>query len=171
MDHLKTGIQFSFAVFPESSALCRARRRIVRRPIVWHDGEGVEFTSFVDLDCRSDRLLDCFGEWLARIASVDQHACDMLQVAGAAVECGQSAIAVGHFRCCDGDGMRQSRRIHCDMALDAGNLLARVVALLTGGVGVLHALCINDQEAGRATASLFGAVLANRFFLAPAPGR
>ena len=63
------------------------------------------------------------------------------------------------------------RRGHRYVPLDAGDLFARVVALLFGGVGVLHALCINNNEAGLLVAPLFLAGLANRFFLRPVPGR
>lgn len=85
----------------------------------------------------------------------------MLQVVGAAVQRGQGPVAVGDVGRRDGYGMLQSLRVDRDVALDAGNLFARVVALLAGCIGVLHALCINDQEAGRAVAPLAGAILAN----------
>jgi hypothetical protein len=45
--------------------------------------------------------------------------------------------------------------------LDAENFLARVVALPFSAVGVLHALHINKDEAGRGVAPQFGADLAN----------
>jgi N-acetylglutamate synthase-like GNAT family acetyltransferase len=47
------------------------------------------------------------------------------------------------------------------MPLDAANLLARVVALLFCRIGVLHALCVNNDEAGRGVATQFLAGLAN----------
>jgi hypothetical protein len=50
--------------------------------------------------------------------------------------------------------MRQSLGVDRDVALDAGDLLARCI-------GVLHALHVNDQRAGSEAASLFGTVLAN----------
>ncbi len=123
--------------------------------------KGVQFASFGDLYGCAQLLLYGFGKWLARVAAVYQHAADVLQVDGAALECGQSAVAVSDIRRGDGDGVRQTLRVDRDVALDAGYLLARVVALLAGGIGVLHALRINDQEAGRATAPLSDAVLAN----------
>ncbi len=67
--------------------------------------------------------------------------------------------------------MGQPLRIHPDVPFDAGYLLARVVSLLFRAIGVLHALRINDQEAGHGVASLFGPGLANLIFLRPAPER
>jgi hypothetical protein len=49
------------------------------------------------------------------------------------------------------------------MPLDAGDFFARVVALLSGTVGVLQALRVNDQKAGHGVASQFLVCLANRF--------
>ena len=57
------------------------------------------------------------------------------------------------------------------MSLDAANLLARVVALFFCRIGVLDALRVNNEEAGRGLAPQFLAGLANRFFLRPFPGR
>jgi hypothetical protein len=57
------------------------------------------------------------------------------------------------------------------MPLDAADLLARIVALFFGRVGVLYALRINNDEARLRVAPKFDAGLANGFFLRPAPGR
>ncbi len=161
MDHLQAGVQLPFAVLPESSALFEPRKGPFDDPSFGHDGEGVEIASFGDLHCCAELLLHGFGKWFARVSAVRQHAADVLQIVGAAVDCGQGPVAVGHVGRRDGDGMGQSLRVDRDMALDAGDLLARVVALLAGCIGILHALRINDQEAGRAAAPLSGAVLAN----------
>jgi hypothetical protein len=67
--------------------------------------------------------------------------------------------------------MRKTLRIDSDVALDARDFFASVVTLLLGAIGVLHALRVNNQEAGHGVASLFGSGLANRFFLRPAPER
>ncbi len=171
MNHLQAGIEFSFAVFPESSAFFEPGEGSFDHPSFGHDLEGVEFVAFGDLDGRAELLLDRFGKWFARIAAVYQHACDRFQGVRAAVEGGQGAVSVGHLGGRDGNGVRQTLRIDGNVALDAGDLLARVIALLTSRFGVLHALRVHDQEAGRGAAPLFDAGLANRFFLAPAPGR
>jgi hypothetical protein len=67
--------------------------------------------------------------------------------------------------------MRKTLRIDSDVALDAGDFFAGVVTFLLGAIGVLHALRVNNQEAGHGVASLFGAGLANLIFLKLAPER
>jgi len=52
------------------------------------------------------------------------------------------------------------------VTLDAGDLLARVVALFFCRVGVLHALRINDNEAGRGVAPQFVRASPTDFFKA-----
>src|SRR5665213_752438 len=171
MDHLQAGVEWSFAVFPEFSTFFQPCEGSFDHPSLGHDGEGMQFAPFGDLHRCAELVLDGFGKRLAGVAAIDQHAADLLEVVGAAVERGQSTLAVGHVGCRYGYRMRQSLRIHRDVALDAGDLLARVIALLPSRIGVLNALRVHDQEAGRGAASLSGAVLANRFFLRPVPGR
>jgi len=65
----------------------------------------------------------------------------------------------------------QALRIDGDVALDAGDLLPRVVALLLGAIGVLDALRVDDQKARRGAAPLFYAGRANYIFLKPVPER
>jgi len=67
--------------------------------------------------------------------------------------------------------MGQTLRIDGDMAFDARDFLACIVALQLRTIGVFDALCINDQEAGHGVASLFGTGRANLIFLKPAPRR
>ena len=131
----------------------------------------MQFIALDDLNRGLDPLHHAVGKRLARVAAIDQQAFHQLQIRLAAVDGGQSAVAVRHLGRGYGDGVGQSLRVHGDMTLDAGDLLARVVALLFGAVGVLHALRVNDQEAGRGVAPQFLAGLANGFFLRPAPGR
>ena len=171
MDHLQAGVERSFAVFPESSAFFQPCEGPLDDPSLGHDGEGMQFVALGDLHGGAEFVLDRLGKRLAGVAAIDQHAADLLEVVRAAVERCQSTLAVGHIGCRYGYGVRQALRIHRDVALDAGDLLARVIALLAGGIGVLHALRVHDQEAGRGAASLSGALLANRFFLRPVPGR
>ena len=171
MDHLQACVQFPFAVFPESSAFFKPAEGAFDDPSFGHDGEGVEVAPFGDLDGCAELVLYGFREWLARVSAIHQDAGDVLEVVGAAIKRGQGSVAIGHVGGRDGDGVRQSLRVDRDVALDAGDLLARIVALLAGCIGVLYALRINDQQAGRGAAPLSGAVLANRFFLAPVPER
>ncbi len=161
MDHLQAGVEFSFAVFPKSSAFFQPSEGAFDDPSLGHDLEGVQLIALGDLYGGLELVLNRFGKWFACIAAVDQHAFDLFQAVRAAVEGRQSAVAVGHLGGGDGDRVRQSLRIDRDVALDAGDLLARVIALLAGRVGVLYALRVHDQEAGRALAPLFGAGLAN----------
>jgi len=118
-----------------------------------------------------DPLHHAVGKGFARVTAVDKHALDRLQIRLAPVDGGQRAVAVGHIGRGHGDGMGQSLRVHRDMPLDAAHLFASVVALQLRTVGVLHALRINDQEAGRGVATQFLAGLANGFFLRLAPER
>jgi hypothetical protein len=50
------------------------------------------------------------------------------------------------------------------MPLDAGNLFADIISFLFRRVGVLHALRVNNDEAGCGFAPQFLAGLANRLF-------
>src|SRR5690606_30969027 len=68
-----------------------------------------------------------------------------------------------------GHRVRQPLRVHCDVALDARNLLARVIALLACRVRVLHALRVHNQERAAGVAPPFLAGHANLIFLMPAP--
>ena len=67
------------------------------------------------------------------------------------------------------DPMRQPLSIHCDVTLDSGHLLARVIALLPGAVRVLDALGVHDAEAGLLFATIASPGRANQFFSRPAP--
>ena len=59
--------------------------------------------------------------------------------------------------------------LHGDVALDSRHLLARVIALVLGAVGVLDALGVHDTEAGPFFPTIASPGCANRFFLRPAP--
>ena len=170
MDHLQAGVEFTFAVFPESSAFFQPCEGPLDDPSLGHDGEGVQFIAFGNLHGCAEFFLHRLGKGLAGVAAIDQHAGDLLEVVGATVEGGQGTLAVGHLGCRDGHRMRQALRIDRDVAFDAGDLLARVIALLAGSIGILHALLVHNYEAGRGAAPLSGALLSNRFFLGPAPG-
>ena len=164
MDHLQAGVERSFAVFPESSTFFQPCEGSLDDPSLGHDGEGVELVAFGDLHGGTEFALDRLGKRLAGVASIDEHAGDLPEVVCAAVDRCQGPFAIGHLGGRDGYRMGQALRIHREVALDAGDLLARVIALLTGRIGVLYALRVHDQEARHATAPLSGAVLANRFF-------
>ena len=150
MDHLQAGVELAFAVLPESSALSEPRQGPFDDPSFGHDGEAVEIASFGDLHGCAELLLHGFGKRLARVSAVRQHAADVLPIVGAAVDCGQGPVAVGHVGRGDGDGMGQPLRVDRDRALDAGDLFARVVALLPGVRSrhlMVHTDLRDEQEA------------------------
>lgn len=81
------------------------------------------------------------------------------------------ALAVGHFGCCNGNGVGQALRIDGNVALDPRYFLARIVAFRPRTIGILDALRVDDQKARRGLAPLSYTSLANHIFLKPAPGR
>ena len=131
----------------------------------------MEFIAFDHLHRGLDPLHYAVGKGLARVAAIDQHTLYRVQIRLAPVDGGQCAVTVGHIGGGDGDSMGQALRVHCNMPLDAAHFLARVVALFFCRIGVLDALCVNNDEGGRGVAPQFLAGLANRFFLRPVPGR
>ncbi len=161
MDHLEARIDLSFAVFPESSAFFQPSEGAFDDPSLGHDLEGVQFISLCDLYGGLELVLHRVGERLAAVAAIHEHAGDFFEGFCTTVEGGQSAVAVGHVGGRDSDRMRQALRIDRDVALDAGDLLAWIIALLAGRIGVLHALRVHDQEAGQGFAPLFDAGRAN----------
>ena len=67
--------------------------------------------------------------------------------------------------------MRQALAIDQNMALDARDFLADVVAFFIRRVGVFHALRVNDDKAGAGVSSLPDARLFDLIFLKRAPAR
>ena len=171
MDELQAGIELPFAVLPQPAALFQPRERAFDDPAFGEHDEGVQLIAFDDLYGGLQPLHDAVGEGLAAVATVHQHAFHAYEIRLAAIDGRESAVPVGHLRRGHGHGMRQSLRVHCNVRLNARHLLARIISLLLGAVGVLRALRVHDQEAGRGVAPLFLAGLANGFFLRPAPGR
>ena len=60
--------------------------------------------------------------------------------------------------------MGQLLSVQRDVPLDAGHLLARVIALAPGAVSVLHALGVRDAEAGLLCPSIALSGRASPFF-------
>ena len=182
MDDLQGGIQLAFAVLPSSAALIQPAEGSFDDPtlgqhhaVLGQRRERMQFIALDDLDGGFQAELYAIGEGLATVSSIHQHAFDAPEIRLAAVEGLQGTAPVRSLCGGYGDGMGQALRVNGDMTFDAGDLLARVIALLFGTVAVLYALRINDQEAGRAVAPLFLAGLANGFFKArsrtPTPSR
>ena len=171
MHELQAGIEFAFAVFPESTALFQPSEGALDNPTFRQHDKRMKFIALDDLHRCLQALHHAVSKGLARVAAIDQHALHRLQIRLAPVHGGQSAVAVRYIGCGHGDGVGQALRVHGNMSLDAGNLFASIVALLFCAVGVLDALRVNDDKAGCGLAPQFLAGLANRFFLRPFPGR
>ena len=161
MNELQAGIEFSFAVLPESAAFLQPSEGAFDDPALGQHGKGMQFIAFDHLNRGLQALLYAVGEGLPGVAAIDQHAFNALEIRPAAVDRLQGAATIRDLRRGHGDGMGQSLRVHRDVTLDAGHLLACVVSLLFSAVGVFHALRVNDQEAGYGVAPLFLAGLAN----------
>jgi len=171
VDELQAGVKFSFAVLPQPPTFLQPSERSFHHPSLGQDDKRVQFIALDHLHRRVQPLFDAVCKRLSGVPPVDQHAFHGPQIGRATIHRGQCAIAVGNIGRGDRDGVRQSLRIDSDVPLDARNFFARVVALLLRAVGVLHALRVNDQEAGHAVASLFHTGRANLIFLMPAPTR
>ena len=162
MDRLQAGIQLAFAVLPWPAALFQPCEASFHDPTFGQHRKRMQLIALDDLNGVLDPLPDAVGKGLAGVAAVDQQALDPLQIRLASVDGPQGAVAVRHH----GRGVGKALRVHPDMPLDAGDFLARVVALLVGRVGVLRALRVGYQKTGLRVAPQFLAGLANRFFKA-----
>jgi hypothetical protein len=69
----------------------------------------------------------------------------------------------------DCDGMGQPLGIDDNVAFDAGYLFAGIITSVTGAIGILDALRVNDAETRLGVAPLFAAGRTNLIFLTPAP--
>ena len=171
MNELQAGIEFAFAVLPQSSALFQPSEGALDDPTFRQHGKRMEFIALDDLHRCLQSLHHAVGKGFARVAAIDQDAFYRLQIRLTPVNGGQSAVAVRYIGRGHVDGVGQALRVHCNMALDAGNLFAGIVSFLFCTIGVLDALRVNNDEAGRSIAPQFLAGLANRFFLRPVPRR
>ena len=161
MNELQAGIKFSFAVLPDPSALFQPSEGAFDDPAFWQHYKGMQFIALDHLNGGFQPLLYAIGEGLAGVAAIDQEAFNSRQIRSTAVDRLQSSAAISHLGGGYRDGMGQPLRIHPDVPFDARHFLARVASLLLSAIGVLHALRVNDQEAGHGVAPLFGAGLAN----------
>lgn len=96
------------------------------------------------MNLSAEKLFNGMGKWLTDIPSIGQAALNSSQISSAAAESKQCALAVGHFGCCNGNGVGQALRTDDNVALDPRYFLARIVAFLSGTIGVLDALCVDD---------------------------
>lgn len=171
MNELQAGVEPSLAVLPQPAVLLQPRKAALNNPALGHDLEGVHFTAFGNLHrpLLSQDVSHSLGKGLTRIASVDKHTLHLSEFVLAARERRKCSFAICHVRLGDADRVEQSQGVHRDVALDARDFFACIVAFEACCVSVLDTLRIHDQEraAGAAHQSLAGR--ANLIFLKPAP--
>lgn len=121
MNELQASIEPTFAVLPESSVLLQPCKTAFDHPSFWDYRKGVQLTALGDLhrDVLTQNLLHTPGKGLARIAAVGQHALHVAQSVPATTHRLQGSFPISHFGSRNDDGMRESLRIHSNMALDA----------------------------------------------------
>ena len=88
----------------------------------------------------SQQALHRSGKGLSGVTPVDQHLLDLAEVGPVFVKHRQSPSPVGNVGGSHVYRMGQSLRVHREVTLDSGHLLACVIALAIGGVRVLDAL-------------------------------
>jgi len=84
--HVERGIEFSFAVFPESSAFFKPGEGAFDDPAFGDNSKGVEFVAFGNFDGSAKDSLHCFGERLPSIAAVHQDVLHLRQIFLSAVK-------------------------------------------------------------------------------------
>ena len=161
---MQAGIELPFAVLPESAALFQPGERPLHHPSLWKHHEGVQFAAFHHFHRGSQQALHRSGKGLSGVTPVDQHVLHLTEAVSAPVKHRQSPGPVGNVGGSHVYRMGQSLRVHRDMTLDSGHLLACVIALVPGGVRVLDALGVHDAEAGLLFPSIALPGRANRFF-------
>jgi len=97
MDELQAGIEYAFAVFPETAALFKPGKRAFHHPTFGHDGKGVEVTAFGNLHGRAKGVGDGLGKRFSDIAAIGQQAANPLKVGAATSESFQGAFTIGHL--------------------------------------------------------------------------
>lgn len=166
MDELQTGVKQSLAVLPQPPVLFQPGEAALHHPALGYDLEGVQFAAlgYLYRDVLAQDFPHALRERLPHIAAVGQQALYSSESRLAATQGLQRTLAIRHL--CRGyrDRMRQTLRVHSDMALDAGNLLPGVIPLQLRRVRVLHALRVHDQERAAGVAPLSLAGRANLIF-------
>ena len=171
MDKLERGIEFGFTVFPKAMAFFEPGKGAFNNPALGHDGEGVKFATFGNLHSRAKPLANALGKGLPGIATIHQHALNLLEVHGATVNGPKGSLPICDVGGGYTNGMRQPLGIDSDVAFNARYFLARIIAFFPGTIGVLHALRVHDQERRGGVAPLSHTGLANLIFLRTSPIR
>ena len=170
MDELQAGIEQPFAVLPQPPVLLQPGKAALDNPALGHNFERVQFAALGDLHCHmpTQDFLNTLREGLANIAAIGKQALHPAQCVFAARERQQYSLAIRHLGRRHRHRVRQPLRIHRDVALDARDFLARVIALQGSRVRVLHALRVDDQERAAGVAPQSPTGRANLIFLKPA---
>ncbi len=115
-------------------------------------------------DVLAQNFLRALHKGPTHVAAVAQQALHLLEPALATLQCLQRSFAIGHLGRGHGYCMWQTLRIHCNVAFDARDFLACVIALEGRCVRVLHALRVHDQVRAACVAPLFLSGRANLIF-------
>ncbi len=108
------------------------------------------------------------GKFVAGIATVGHDVDHARQGRLVLAKHRQGTCTIGHIGRRHVNCVRQALRIHRNMPLDTRHLLARVIALVTGLIGILDALRVHDAKARRGLAPIALAFLLHLIFLKPA---
>ena len=148
MDELQAGVEPTFMVLGQPAVLLQPCKAALDHPALGNHCKRVQLAALGNLhrDMFTQGLAHPLGKGLARVAAVGQHALHRAERALATLECLQSTFAIAHICRGHDNRMRQPLGIDCNVALDARDLLACVVALQTRRVGVLDALRVNNQQ-------------------------
>ena len=173
MDQLQAAIKQPLAVLPQPPVLLQPGKAALDDPALGDHCKLVQFAALGNLHCDllAQRLAHTLSKRLTRIPAITQHALHSSQAWLAAPERLQCALAIGYLGRGDRHCMGKALRIDCNVALDARDLLACVIALERCCVRVLDALRVNDQERRAGVAPQFLSGRANLIFLKPAPER
>ena len=171
MGELQTGVERSLAVLLQPAAFLQPGKAALDYPALGDHCKLMQFAALGNLHRRAQHVAYRLRKRLAHLAAIGQHSFDLAQTRLASIKRLQRALAVRHLGRGHRHCMRQTLAVHGDVALDARDFLARVVAFVVRAVGILHALRVHDQERGQRVVSQCLTGHANLIFLKPAPAR
>ena len=125
----------------------------------------MQFVSFGNLYLRTNQLLYRRSKCLTRITTVGKDFLYRAKIISVTFQCHQAAFSIRNIRRRYRKSMRQTLRVNRYMSLDTAHFLTGIVAFFHGGIRVLHALRINNQESGCFMAPLLAALRNYLIFL------
>lgn len=131
MDEVQAGVELPLAVLPQPPVLLQPRKAALNPPALGHHLEGMQLAplGYLHADVSAQYVLHTLGKRLAYIAAVTQQGLHPAQSQSAAMQCLQGSFAVGHLGCGYCHGVWQPLGVRHNVALDARNILACVIAL------------------------------------------